>query len=29
MPFLIPGDGEPSWLGSAFRHLMHLARSGM
>jgi len=29
MPFLIPGDGEPSWLGAAFRHLMHLARSGM
>jgi hypothetical protein len=25
-PILIPGDGEPSWLGSAFRHLLQLAR---
>jgi hypothetical protein len=25
---LIPGDGEPSWLGTAFRHLLHLARPG-
>jgi hypothetical protein len=27
-PMLIPGDGEPSWLGSAFRHLLQLARPG-
>lgn len=28
-PVLIPGDGEPSWLGSAFRHLLHLAKPGV
>lgn len=28
-PALIPGDPEPSWLGSAFRHLFHLARPGV
>ena len=28
-PMLIPGDGEPSWLGSAFRHLLQLARPGV
>jgi hypothetical protein len=28
-PVLIPGDGEPSWLGSAFRHLLHRARSSV
>lgn len=28
-PMLIPGDGEPSWLGSAFRHLLHLAKPGV
>ena len=29
VPLLIPSDEEPSWLGSAFRHLLQLARSGM
>ena len=28
-PALIPGDGEPSWLGSAFRHLLHLGKPGV
>jgi hypothetical protein len=28
-PVLIPGDGEPSWLGSAFRHLLHRTRSSV
>jgi hypothetical protein len=28
-PMLIPGDGESSWLKSAFRHLLHLARPGI
>jgi hypothetical protein len=27
-PMLIPGDGEPTWLRSAFRHLLQLARAG-
>ena len=27
-PVLIPGDGEPSWIQSAFRHLVQLARPG-
>ena len=28
VPMLVPGGPEPSWLGSAFRNLMHLARPG-
>ncbi len=27
-PLLVPGEFEPSWLGSAFRHLLQLARPG-
>jgi hypothetical protein len=29
VPMLVPGEGEPSWLGSAVRHLLHLARPGV
>jgi hypothetical protein len=25
-PILIPGDGEPSWWGTAFQRLLHMAR---
>ena len=28
VPILVPGEGETSWLGSAVRHLLHLARPG-
>jgi hypothetical protein len=28
MPMVVPGEGETSWLGSAVRHLLHLARPG-
>jgi hypothetical protein len=28
-PMLIPGDGEPSWWGTAFQRLFHLARPGV
>ena len=28
-PILIPGDGEPSWWGTAFQRLLHLARPGV
>jgi hypothetical protein len=28
VPILVPGEGERSWLGSAVRHLLHLARTG-
>jgi hypothetical protein len=28
VPLLVPGEGETSWLGSAVRHLLHLARPG-
>jgi hypothetical protein len=29
VPVLIPGDGEPSWWGTAFQRLLHLARPGV
>jgi hypothetical protein len=29
VPLLVPGEGETSWLGSAVRHLLHLARPGI
>jgi hypothetical protein len=28
VPVAVPGEGETSWLGSAVRHLLHLARPG-
>jgi hypothetical protein len=28
IPLLVPGELETSWLGSAVRHLLHLARPG-
>jgi hypothetical protein len=28
-PVLIPGDGEPSWWGTAFQRLFHLTRPGV
>lgn len=28
VPMLVPGGSEASWLGSAFRSLIHLARPG-
>jgi hypothetical protein len=28
-PVLIPGDGGPSWWGTAFQRLLHLARPGV
>ena len=28
LPVLIPGDGEPSWWGTAFQRLIHMARPG-
>jgi hypothetical protein len=28
VPILVPGEGETSWLGSAVRHLLQLARPG-
>jgi hypothetical protein len=28
VPILVPGEGEKSWLGSAVRHLLQLARPG-
>lgn len=28
-PALIPGDGEPSWWGTAFQRLFHLTRPGV
>jgi len=28
-PVLIPGDGEPSWWGTAFQRLLHLGRPGV
>lgn len=28
-PVLIPGDGEPSWWGTAFQRLLHMARPGV
>jgi hypothetical protein len=29
VPILVPGEGETSWLGSAVRHLLQLARPGI
>jgi hypothetical protein len=29
VPIMVPGEGETSWLGSAVRHLLHLARPGI
>jgi len=29
VPLLVPGEGESSWLGSAVRHLLQLARPGI
>ena len=28
VPIMVPGEGEKSWLGSAVRHLLQLARPG-
>jgi hypothetical protein len=28
VPIMVPGEGETSWLGSAVRHLLQLARPG-
>jgi hypothetical protein len=29
VPIMVPGEGETSWLGSAVRHLLQLARPGI
>jgi hypothetical protein len=29
VPIMVPGEAETSWLGSAFRHLLHLGRPGI
>ena len=28
VPIMVPGEGETSWLGSVFRHLLQLTRPG-